>query len=73
MFTCSKVGKKYKFVKSLNSTHCCEHDENTYRVGDMFNSTKLNYTCSTRQLKCVNGRVFSNVRRNSYKIFHLRF
>jgi len=54
VFTCTKVGKKYKFVTSFNTTHCCKHDKMTYRVGDMFNSTKLNYTCSTRQLKCVN-------------------
>jgi len=53
VFTCTKVGKKYKFVTSFNSTHCCKHNKNTYQVGDMFNSTKLNYTCSTRQLKCV--------------------
>merc|ERR1719376_1245074 len=49
----------YKFVKSLNETHCCQHDKKTYRVGDMFNSTKLNYTCSTRQLKCVNVSDFT--------------
>ena len=57
VFTCSKHGKKYKFVKSMNETHCCKHGKDTYRVGDMFNSTKLNYTCSTRQLKCVNGEL----------------
>merc|ERR1711892_634857 len=59
VFTCTKVGKKYKFEKSLNATHCCEHDKKTYRVDDMFNSTKLNYTCSTRQLKCVNVSDFT--------------
>jgi len=58
IFTCSKAGKKVKFVKSFNSTHCCKHAGETYRVGDMFNSTKLNYTCSTRQLKCENDSNF---------------
>merc|ERR1711915_370625 len=59
VFTCAKHGKKYKFVKSMNETHCCKHGKDTYRVGDMFNSTKLNYTCSTRQLKCVNVSDFT--------------
>jgi len=69
VFTCTKAGKKYKFITSFNSTHCCKHNKDTYRVGDMFNSTKLNYTCSTRQLKCINVSDFTKAA-EVVEIFH---
>ena len=51
VFTCTAG----TLAKTVNTTHCCEHDSKTYLVNDMFNTTQLNGTCSTRQLKCVNG------------------
>jgi len=54
IFTCEKVKKKTKFVKSFNETHCCKHEGEVYKVGEYFNTTSLNISCSVSELKCSN-------------------
>jgi len=70
VFTCKQVGSDYKFEKTVNETHCCVHDNKTYLVNDMFNSTKLNGTCSTKQLKCVNGSADYSKPAKIVEIYH---
>ena len=62
IFTCEKVKKKTKFVKSFNETHCCKHEGKVYNVGEYFNTTSLNISCSVSELKCSNGMTSKNIK-----------
>ena len=62
IFTCEKVKKKTKFVKSFNETHCCKHEGKVYKVGEYFNTTTLNISCSVSELKCSNGMTSKNIK-----------
>ena len=57
IFTCEKPKKKAKFVKSFNETHCCKHEGEVFKVGEYFNTTSLNISCSVSELKCSNGMI----------------